>query len=271
VFFSNPGDNNAALVGGSIQFSTNPFTLPYLGANGGSPMRIISAAGGLGVMEVVIQGTYGVSSLSELKTYVQNKTHKKLKVATLKGDTLDMILYRAFKAQGLTYDDFEMVWFNDLLAMVQTFQSKQVDVLSHIKPYTTDLIVNYGAKPLTDNSEIWGEGTPNCTVAVMDDFLTKYPVTVKAYLRSLRRGFQLVVDDPQRAVDLLSRGSYFKVEPKVLLYAFQHQPKRVVLKPNVDGMMLAINDMVLQGYIKKPDADIVRTGLLDQVESEGKK
>ena len=266
VFFSNPGDNNAALTGGSIQFSTNPFTLPYLAANSGIPMRIISSAGGLGVMEVVIQGTYGVGDLNQLSAWVKANPGKKLRVGTLKGDTLDMILYKAFKDVGLSYDNFEMVWFNDLLAMVQSFQTKQIDILSHIKPYTTDLVVNFGAKTLTDNSAVWGEGTPNCTVAVMDDFLNKYPATVKGYLRALHRGFQLIVDNPEKAVDLLSKGNYYKVDPKVLLYAFQHQPKKVVLKPNVEGMMIAINDMAKQNYIKKPDQDIIRTSLLDEVE-----
>jgi ABC-type nitrate/sulfonate/bicarbonate transport system substrate-binding protein len=271
IFFANPGDNNAALVGGAIQFSTNPFTLPYLGANSGAPMRIISSAGGLGIMQVVIQGKYGVKSVEDLKTYVADraKPKPKLKVGTLKGDTLDMILYKAFKDRGMTYDDFELVWFNDLLAMVQSFQTGQIDILSHIKPYTTDLILNYKAVALTDNSEVWGVGTPNCTVAVMDDFLNKYPATVKSYLRALRRGFQLSVDEPRRAVELLTKGNYYKVDPKVLLYALERQPKEVRLKPNVDGMLIAINDMVAQGYIKRPESDIVRTALLDEIEERG--
>jgi ABC-type nitrate/sulfonate/bicarbonate transport system substrate-binding protein len=266
IFFSNPGDNNAALTGGSIQFSTNPFTLPYLGANSGIPMRIISSAGGLGIIQVVIQGKYGVENMSQLVDYTKANPQKKLKVGSLKGDTLDMILYKGFKDVGLTYDNFEMVWFNDLLAMVQAFQTKQIDILSHIKPYTTDLVVNYGAKGLIDNSAVWGEGTPNCTVAVLQEFLDKYPNTVKAYLRGLRRGFQLIVDDPEKATELLSKGSYYKVDSKVLLYAFQNQPKKVVLKPNVEGMMMAINDMVQQNYIKKPSQDIVNTVALDEVE-----
>ena len=61
VFFNAPGDNNAALAGGSIQFSTNPFTLPYFGENSGIPMRIIAGAGGLGIIEVVIQGNLNIS------------------------------------------------------------------------------------------------------------------------------------------------------------------------------------------------------------------
>jgi hypothetical protein len=52
-----------------------------------------------------------------------------------------MICYRAFKQVGLTYDNFEMVWFQDLLAMVQAFETKQIDILSHIKPYTTNQVV----------------------------------------------------------------------------------------------------------------------------------
>jgi ABC-type nitrate/sulfonate/bicarbonate transport system substrate-binding protein len=134
VFFANPGDNNAALTGGSIHFSTNPFTLPFLGENSGVPMRIVSSAGGLGIMQVIVQGSLGISNLDDLVKYVKDHPGKKLKVATLKGDTLEMILYRAFKSKGLSYDDFDMVWFNDLHAMVDSFRSKQTDILSTSNP-----------------------------------------------------------------------------------------------------------------------------------------
>ena len=49
VFFTNPGDNNAALAGGQIDFSTNPFTLPFFAANSGVPIKTVAAAGGWGV------------------------------------------------------------------------------------------------------------------------------------------------------------------------------------------------------------------------------
>lgn len=268
VFFPNPGDNNAALLGGSIQFSTNPFTLPYLAQNSGVPIKIISSAGGLGIMQVVIQGNFGVESLDQLAKWVKDNPGKKLKVGTLQGDTLDMICYRAFKKVGLTYDDFEMVWSNDLLAMVQAFETKQVDILSHIKPYTTNLVVKFDAKVLTDNEEIWGEGTPNCTVDVMEDFASKYPETVKGYLRAIRRGFDLVVNDPEKAVELLTKGDYFKVDKEVLLYALKNQPKKVVLRPNVDGVNTCINDMVTMGYIKKPKNEVMMLQFLDEIEAK---
>ena len=255
VFFSNPGDNNAALAGGSIQFSTNPFTLPFFGENSGIPMRIISSAGGSGVIQVIIQKQYNVKGMDSLAAWVKNNKGKKLKVASLKGDTLDMILFRSFKKVGLTYDDFEMVWFNDLLAMVQAFETKQVDILSHIQPYTTRMQVEMGAQLLTDNNETWGDGTPNCTVNVMEGFINQYPKTVEAYLKAIYKGFEMIVNDPEKATELVVKGNYYRVSPEVLLSAFKNQ-KKVQLMPNKEGVMMAIHDMVKQNYIKEPKIDI---------------
>ena len=263
VFFSNPGDNNAALAGGSIQFSTNPFTLPYFGENGGVPMRIISSAGGIGVIEVVIQGGLGISNVEELVEYIRNNPDKKLKIAVLKGDTLEMIIQKVLNDNDLDYDNVEMVWFNDLLAMVQAFQTNQVDLLSHIKPYTTNMIVNHNAKALVNNDEVWGHGTPNCTVAVLQSFSDSYPTTVKKYLKALKKGFQFIVDSPEEASELLDKGNYYKVDIEVLKYAFKNQPKEVLLAPNKEGMMQAINAMVEMGYIKKPEKDIIIASFLE--------
>jgi ABC-type nitrate/sulfonate/bicarbonate transport system substrate-binding protein len=268
VFFSNPGDNNAALAGGSIQFSTNPFTLPYFGANSGIKMQIISGAGGLGIMEVIIQGALKIENIEQLVAWIKANPSKKLKIAVLKGDTLEMIIQKMLADNGLNYDNVEMIWFNDLLAMVQSFQTKQVDILSHIKPYTTEMVVKYGAKSLTTNTEVWGEGTPNCTVSVLNDFASKYPNTCKAYLRAIQKGFQLLVDDPERATELLVKGNYYKVDKDVLLYAIKNQPKKVVLRPNSDGMMMAINAMAKGGYIKQPTENIINTTFLDAIEKE---
>jgi ABC-type nitrate/sulfonate/bicarbonate transport system substrate-binding protein len=268
VFFSNPGDNNAALAGGSIQFSTNPFTLPYFGENSGIHMRIISSAGGLGIMQVIIQGSFNITDVAQLIAYIKANPDKKIKIGVLKGDTLEMIVYKMLKDNGLTYDDVEMVWFNDLLAMVQSFETKQIDILSHIKPYTTEMIVKNGAKFLTDNNTVWGEGTPNCTVAVMEDFMNKYPRTCEAYLRGLKKGFDMVVNQPEKAVDLLVKGNYYKVDKDVLLYALQNQPKKVLLRPNKEGMMIAINDLVAAGYIDQPKVDIINYTFLDAIEKE---
>ncbi len=262
VFFSNPGDNNAALTGGSIQLSINPFTLAYLGQNSGVPMRILANAGGNGIMQVVIQGEYNVSSLSDLVAYVKSHPEEKLKVGTLRGDTLDMILYKAFKDNGLTYDDFEMIWFDDLLAMVQSFKTGDIAILSHIQPYTTDLQMNYGAKLLTDNAKVWGAGTPNTTLIALEDFGKKYPETIERFLRAENRALELIKSDPEHAANILAGKNYYKTPDGVLLAAFKTQ-KDATLYPNVAGIATAIADMVTQKYIEKTDMNIIDTSYLD--------
>ena len=219
-------------------------------------------------MEVIIQGKYGIQTTEELIDWIKNNPDKKLKIAVLKGDTLEMIIYKLLQENELSYEDVEMIWMNDLLAMVQSFETGKVDILSHIKPYTTKFIVNKGAKSITNNSDVWGLGTPNCTVAVLEDFAEKYPGTIKSYLKALHRGFQFIVDQPKVAAEILTKGNYYKVEKEVLIYAFENQPKQVILKPNTYGMNQAINDMVKLGYIKEPKKDIVITKYLNEVEEE---
>ncbi len=266
VFFSNPGDNNTALSGGSIQFSINPFTLPYFADNSGVKMRIISNAGGLSILEVIVQGDLNIENIQQLVDWIKSHPGKKLKIAVLKGDTLEMIIQKMLADNNLSYKDVEMVWFNDLLAMVQSFQTRQVDILSHIKPYTTNMIVNYGARSLCTNTDIWGEGTPNCTQNVMEDFMIKYPGTCKAYLKAIQKGWQLMIDDPQKSTHLLVRGNYYKVDSTVLLHAIQSSPSKVMLTPNMNGMRMAINALAKNGYIKTSNSNIVNMRFVDEIE-----
>jgi ABC-type nitrate/sulfonate/bicarbonate transport system substrate-binding protein len=173
-----------------------------------------------------------------------------------------MILYKSFKDHGLTYDDFEMIWFDDLLAMVQSFKTNDIAILSHIQPYTNDLQMNYGAKLLTDNAIVWGEGTPNTTLVALDDFAKKYPETMKRFLRAENKAIELIKNNPEKAVQILAGKNYYKTPDNVLLAAFKTQ-NNATLRPNVDGMMMAINDMVKQNYIKAPTINIVDTSYLD--------
>lgn len=268
VFFGNPRDNTEALSKGRIQFSTNPFTFPYLEANSGEPVQIISAAGGLGVIEVIIQGEYDIQSVEELVQWVKAHPDKKLRISGLKGGLLEMVIRKILKDNALSYDDVEMVWFNERLSMVQSFQLNEVDILSHVKPYTTDMIVNQGAKSLANNSDVWGKGTPNCTVTIMEGFGKQYPGTVMAYLKALRRGFQFIVDHPEEAAELLDKGHYYRVDLDVLKYAFSQQPAEVILEPNAQGMKLAIEAMVELGYIGQPPKQIINLSFLQEVQKE---
>src|SRR5258708_6406827 len=123
VFFANPGDNNAALAGGEIDFSTNPFTLPFFAANAGVPIRTIAAAGGWGIMQVIADGKLKINSVEDLKKHIM-AGGKKLKFGSLQGDTLRLIFTRIFNTHGIPASALEIVNFHDVFAMVGAFRGR---------------------------------------------------------------------------------------------------------------------------------------------------
>jgi len=244
VFFANPGDNNAALAGGKIDFSINPFTLPFFAANSGVPIRVISAAGGWGVMEVIASQKLGFKSFADLKAYIK-AGKPKLRIATLQGDTLELILTREFARYGIDSKDVDFVYFNDLLAMVEAFRSNQVDMLSHIKPYTTEMVATKGATVLGNNAQAWSLDTPNTVVSVLNGTLTGRPQVVRAFLKGLVCGADLINQSPEKAVALLTKNNYFRVSSPVLLASFRSAPA-----PDVNAIQSVVTDLTKLGYIK---------------------
>ena len=259
VFFANPGDNNAALAGGAIDFSTNPFTLPFFAANSGVPIKVIAAAGGWGVMEVIASEDLQLESMQTLKEYIASHD-KKLKIATLQGDTLELILTRQFDKLGINADDVELVYFNDLLAMVEAFRAGQTDLLSHIKPYTSEMVTNKGATVLTTNAQTWSPETPNTVVSVLEDTLLDKPDVVKSYLEGLICAADLINNDPEQAADILDSGNYFRVDKDVLVEAFKSAPAPITFIPDVEAVQSVVTDLSDLGYI---DGDTKAVDIFD--------
>lgn len=269
VFFANPGDNNAALAGGAIDFSTNPFTLPFFAANSGVPIRVISAAGGWGVMEVVSQAKLGFKSTEDLKTYVKSGKSK-LKIATLQGDTLELILKREFTRLSILEKDVELVYFNDLLAMVEAFRSGQVDLLSHIKPYTTDMVVTKGATVLTTSAKTYSVTTPNTVVSVLEKTLKEKPQVIESYLKGLICAADIINKQPEKAAEYLTKGNYYRVNQKVLLSSLKSAPSPVSFTPDVVMIQSVVDELTKLGYVKGKvsTSDIFRLDMIKGLEKK---
>ena len=267
VFFSNPGDNNAALAGSAIDFSINPFTLPFFAANSGVPIRVIAAAGGWGVMEVIAQPELDMADFDDMKAYVESDA-RPLRIATLQGDTLEMILRSEFEKHDIDESQVRFIYFNDLLAMVEAFRNGQADVLSHIKPYTTQLVEQRGATVLTTNAETWGDKAPNTVVSTLQKTLDNKPKLVERYLKGMQCGAALINDTPDKAVELLVDGGYFRVEPDVLAAAFKSAPAPITFTPDVEAVQTVVDDMSALGYISDETStdDIFRLDTIKQLE-----
>lgn len=266
LFFANPGDNNAALAGGSLDFNINPFTLPFFAASSGVPIRVVSAAGGWGVMEVIAQSGLGLNSMEDLKEYVASGGEK-LKVAVLQGDTLELIMVTELQRVGLSADDVEFIYFDDLLAMVQAFRSG-VDILSHIKPYTSEMIEQGQANMLTNNAQAWADKAPNTVVSTLQSTLDDRPEVVESLLKGMICAANIINNNADEALALLQGGNYFRVQDSVLKQAFTSAPLPISFTPDVASIQYVVDEMTKMGYIRGDvlAKDIFRTEMIESLE-----
>lgn len=265
-FFANPGDNNAALAGGSLDFNINPFTLPFFAASSGVPIRVVAAAGGWGVMEVIAQSEFNLNSMEDLKKHVE-AGGEKLRVAVLQGDTLELIMVTELKRVGLSTDDVEFIYFDDLLAMVQAFRSG-VDVLSHIKPYTSEMIEQGSATRLTNNATAWADKAPNTVLSTLQSTLDDKPEVVESLLKGMLCAADVINNDVDKALALLQGGNYYRVPDAVLKQAFTSAPEPISFVPDIESIQYVVDEMTKMGYISGDIAatDIFRTDMIESLE-----
>jgi ABC-type nitrate/sulfonate/bicarbonate transport system substrate-binding protein len=220
-------------------------------------------------MEVIADGKLNIRSVQDLKAYAASGK-KKLRLASLQGDTLELILTRILKQNQIPTDSVEIVNFDDLLAMVDAFRSGQVDILSHIKPYTTDFVVNKGATLITDEAKVWSPTTPNTVVSVLEKTLSGRPQIVKSYLQGLLCASDIINHEPQKAVSLITKGSYYRVSAETLLTAFKSAALPVSFVPDVDAIQSVIDDLSALGYVKGSTkaSDIFRLDMIKTLQAE---
>ena len=246
-FMPNPGDALSALVSGAQHVVHIPFTNVIVAANNGAPVRIIGGSGAGGIF-LVTQGASGIKSLGDL----QKAKGKGLKIGTMRLNTFEMMVYRVLANNGMKYEDFNMVWFNDTLSMAAAFEAKAVDVVAHVEPFATRMVDQLGGVPIASNLDVWGKDGPDCTTNANAGFIEKYPDATRRYLRALLKADAAIKADPAKAVDILDAGKYYRVDKQTLRAALPRQMPQVDLTHGGEqGMRVAIADMQTLGYIKQ--------------------
>jgi len=246
-FMPNPGDALTALTGGQQHIVHIPFTNIIVAANNGAPVRIISGSGAGGLFLIAQQST-GIKSMGDL----QKNRGKNLKVGAMRLNTFELMLYRALQNAGLSYKDFEMVWFNDTLSMASAFEAKAVDLVTHVEPFATRLVDKLGGVVIASNLDTWGKDGPDCVTNARIDFLEKYPDAARRYLRALLKADAAIKADREKAVDILDKGKYYRVDRDTLRSALPRQMPQVnLIGAGEEGMRVAIKDMTTLGYIKQ--------------------
>lgn len=252
-FMPNPGDALTALTGGVQQIVHIPFTNILVAANNGAPVRIVGGSGAGGIF-LIAQGPSGIRSMADL----QKAKGKGLKIGAMRLNTFELMAYRALANAGLKYDDFQMVWFNDTLSMASAFEAKAVDLVTHVEPFATRLVDKLGGVPIASNLDTWGKDGPDCVTNARTDFIEKHPEAMKRYLRVLLKADAAIKSDREKAVDVLDKGKYYRVDRDTLRAALPRQMPQVDLTQGGEqGMRVAIADMTALGYLKNVPPSVI--------------
>jgi len=255
----NPGDAITALASGAVQLIHNPFTNAYVAASKGAPVKIIAGSGAGGLV-VIAQKATGLKTMADLKKRVGTD----FTVGSQRVNTLELTFYRNLVNQGMKYDDFKMVWFTDHFAMAAAFQQGKIDLVTHVEPYATMLVDKSAGVPLANNIDAWGKNAPDCVLTANADFYKKFPETTRRYVRAVLKADHAIKADTAKAVDVLDRGKYYKVDGPTLKAALPRQMPQIDLLDAAKGMELAIADMVTLKYLTKvPDNVVDFTALKD--------
>jgi NitT/TauT family transport system substrate-binding protein len=257
-FMPNPGDALTALTGGAQHIVHIPFTNIIVAANNGAPVRIIGGSGAGGLF-LIAQGSAGIRNINDLKA----AKGKNLKLGAMRLNTFELMLYRVLANNGLKYEDFNMVWFNDTLSMASAFEANAVDLVTHVEPFATRLVDKLGGVPIASNLDVWGKDGPDCVTNAHTGFLDKYPQAATRYMRALVKADAAIKSDREKAVDILDKGKYYRVDRDTLRAALPRQMPQVdITKGGEEGMRVAIKDMQSLGYIKNVPPNLIDTRFL---------
>jgi ABC-type nitrate/sulfonate/bicarbonate transport system substrate-binding protein len=246
-FMPNPGDAMTALTSGSLGMVHVPFTNLTVAAQNGAPVRIIAGSGAGGIF-LIAQSATGIKNITDL----QKAKGKGLKIGTMRVTTFELTTYRLLQNAGLKYDDFQMVWFNDVVSLAAAFEAKALDLVTHVEPFATNLVDKMGGVPIGSNLDVWGKDGPDCVTSTRADFLEKNPDAVRRYIKALLRADREIKASPAKAIEAMDKGKYYRVNKEVLTASLPRQMPQVDLTRGGDkGMEIAINDMIALGYLKR--------------------
>jgi ABC-type nitrate/sulfonate/bicarbonate transport system substrate-binding protein len=151
-----------------------------------------------------------------------------------------------------------MAWFNDTLSLAAAFEAKAIDLVTHVEPFTTRMVDKMGGVPLASSLDVWGKDGPDCVTNAHADFVQKYPDATRRYIRVLLKADAAIKADQAKAVDILDKGKYYRVDKETLRAALPRQMPQVDLTQGGEkGMRIALDDMQKLGYIKQVPPSLI--------------
>lgn len=241
------------LASGGADIGSVAFTQPLIDSGDDDPLVVF---GGSGLKGIAILAQPTVAGIADLAGRP---------VGTFRGDPLEVLLYDALQAEGLAYDDLEVVYLDDFAEALQAFAEQRLAAITLAEPHGTR-IRGLGAVELSDGTELWGDPFPDTVLVARASFLAARPQAVAACLRAMLRAEEMIKADPVGVLDHAVR-HYPGYRRDELEKGAARQPPCVDIRPYVpiiSGRWASLQALGLVPQGKQHPGQIVALNLLNQ-------
>lgn len=242
----------ALLASGEAQIGTAAFIQPLMDAQCATPTVLVA---GSGLMGVVLLSQPAVSEIAQLAGK---------RVGTFRGDPMEVLLFDALAAGGMSFDDVQLCYLGDLPSAMSTFARGELDALTLAEPHASRVRAS-GANQLSDGTELWGRPFPDTVLVASQSLLTERPHVVSAVIRAMLEAERRIVDDLEAAVGHAT--PFFPgYDRDELMAAARLQPPCVDIRPLVPAVFDRWPSLQALGLAPagiSPPTSAVRLELLD--------
>ena len=246
---------NEAVAAGEAELGFMADLPAIIAKSSGQPIEVISnVAYGEKGLAVLVKRDSEISSVAELKG-------KKVAYAT--GSYAQHLLAVLLDKEGLKLEDVESI---NLGAGDQpaALASGEVDAIVIWEQYISQLTSDGTAKVLADGT---GVKRGNMITYILSDYSDQNPEVVKAWIRALNRGNELLKNDPDKAAEVVAED--FGVTPELMRKIIDNFTYSTELTPDDIAEITAVKDFSLEAGIISEDVDIstfINTEYLDDLD-----
>ncbi len=228
----------AAMNGGLVDFAGAPYT-----------SQLASIAQSDGNVKIVTGIGVGGLGLIAHKGKDTPETLKGSKWGLSPSDTLEVLGYKWLEANGMSYDDIEIVYEAAGVDIMGSWVSNKLDVVNCVQPYCDDFVTQYDATLLANGEDVFGPDYSDCVMTTSKQMMENEPQVIEGLITVLMRA-QAAIEADLSANLQLAFGKWFKVSDiGIAERAMERVHPMIDQRDNTQFIMNGLDFMLELGYL----------------------
>ena len=196
-FIPDPSKHVEALLAASKQspaVSVTPFANALIASSQNSELRII-AGSGLNGLSLISREAIDAAGL-------KGKT-----IGTSRGDSLEVFVVEYMTANGISPKDYKLIYFTDPFEAIEAIKKGEIDAVTHVEPFATNLVAEQNMRRLSTGKELWGDH-PDAVILTTFSVMEKYRKEMSWLVSALQSEETLIQKNPNETAARLAMTFY---------------------------------------------------------------